>query len=221
MRQGSTSTSANPATFNFAAYSSSPSAPATHPTQSSRLRRISAGTSPRNTTSETAKRPLGLSTRNASRRTASLSTDRLITQFEMMTSTDWSGSGIASIVPLRNSTFVAPALRWFSRASASMSSVMSRPYTLPAGPTRFADSSTSMPPPEPRSSTVWPGCRSMSAVGFPQPSETATASPGSPAVSAAEYRSELIGSAQPQVDGPQHPVFPTDRAISPYFSRTA
>jgi hypothetical protein len=36
--------------------------------------------------------PLGLSTRNASRSTASLSPDRLMTQFEMMTSTESSGS---------------------------------------------------------------------------------------------------------------------------------
>ena len=34
-----------------------------------------------------------------------------------------------------------------------------------------ADSSTSMPPPEPRSSTVSPGFSSASAVGLPQPSE--------------------------------------------------
>src|SRR3989442_1516032 len=31
---------------------------------------------------------------------------------------------------------------------------MSRPYAFPVGPTRLAESSTSMPPPEPRSSTV-------------------------------------------------------------------
>ena len=35
---------------------------------------------------------------------------------------------------------------------------MSSPYALPAGPTRRADSSTSIPPPEPRSSTVSPSC---------------------------------------------------------------
>ena len=63
------------------------------PTHSSMLRRTSAGTSPRTTTSDTAKRPPGLSTRNASRRTASLSLERLMTQFEMITSTELSGSG--------------------------------------------------------------------------------------------------------------------------------
>ena len=47
--------------------------------------------------------------------------------FYNITSTVASGRGIASMDPLRNSTLVAPALRWFSRASASISSVMSRP----------------------------------------------------------------------------------------------
>ena len=50
-----------------------------------------------------------------------------MTQFEMITSTEPSGSGMFSSSPSRNSTFVAPAFRWFSRASASISSVMSRP----------------------------------------------------------------------------------------------
>ena len=69
-----------------------------------RLRRISAGTSPRTTTSETANRPPGFSTRNASRSTRSLSAERLMTQLEMMTSTESSGSGMLSISPFRNST---------------------------------------------------------------------------------------------------------------------
>ena len=54
---------------------------------------------------------------------------------------------------------------------------------MPVGPTRLADRSTSIPPPEPRSSTVSPGASSASAVGLPQPSEAATASTGSSAVS--------------------------------------
>ena len=37
---------------------------------------------------------------------------------------------------------------------------------MPVGPTRRAESSTSMPPPEPRSSTVSPSCRSATAVGI-------------------------------------------------------
>ena len=52
-----------------------------------RQRRTAAGTSPRTTTSETAKRPPGFSTRNASFSTVRLSPDRLMTQLEMMTST--------------------------------------------------------------------------------------------------------------------------------------
>ena len=40
-----------------------------------------------------------------------------------------------------------------------------------------------MPPPEPRSSTVSPSRRSISAVGLPQPSEASTASSGNPATS--------------------------------------
>ena len=54
---------------------------------------------------------------------------------------------------------------------------------MPVGPTRLADRSTSIPPPEPRSSTVSPGASSASAVGLPHPSEAATASTGSSAVS--------------------------------------
>ena len=74
-----------------------------------------------------ATRPPGFSTRNASASTRSLSGERLTTQLLMITSTEPSGSGISSISPLRNSTLVTPALRWFSRASSSISSVMSRP----------------------------------------------------------------------------------------------
>ena len=80
---------------------SSSSAPATQPTHSSTLWRISGAISPRVTTSETAKRPPGFSTRKASRRTRSLSAERLITQFEMITSTELSGRGICSISPLQ------------------------------------------------------------------------------------------------------------------------
>ena len=60
------------------------------------------------TMSVTAKRPPGRSTRAASRKTWGLSAERLMTQFEMTTSTDSSGSGICSIVPFMNSTFSTP-----------------------------------------------------------------------------------------------------------------
>ena len=57
----------------------------------------------------------------------------------------------------------------FRRARSSISSVMSTPYAVPSGPTRRAERITSMPPPEPRSSTVSPARSSATAVGLPQP----------------------------------------------------
>ena len=54
-------------------------------------------------------RPPGRRTRKHSANTAGRSVDRLITQLEMITSTEPSGSGIASIWPRRNSAFCAPA----------------------------------------------------------------------------------------------------------------
>ena len=78
-----------------------------------------------------------------------------------------------------------------------------------------------MPPPEPRSSTVCPGSNASRAVGLPHPRDAATASAGSPSVSASEYKSAVMGSPHPQEEGPQHPVVPTDFAIAPYFSCTA
>src|SRR6266545_4376333 len=216
--------SSNPCSASRALNSSSSRAPATHPTHASMLRRTADRSRPRTTTSDTAKRPPGFSTRYASWSTRRLSAERFITQFEMITSTDASGSGICSMSPFRNSTFVTPALRWFSRASASISSVMSRPYALPVGPTRLADSRTSMPPPEPRSSTVCPSCSSASAVGLPQPSEASTACSGIPAVSAGSYNFDVIGSDPPVAAAPpQQPLFSpasTRNAASPYFSRT-
>src|SRR6267143_5076689 len=101
---------------------------------------------------------------------------------------------------------------------------MSRPYALPDGPTRFADSSTSSPPPDPRSRTVSPAVSTSSAVGLPQPSEAATAFSGSSAVWSCAYRFEVTGS-QPLLDdaSPQHDVVPvavTRSAACPYFCFT-
>ena len=133
-------------------------------------------------------RPPGRSTRAISRKTAGLSAARLTTQLLITTSIDSAGSGMASMWPLRNSTLVAPASAAFRCASASISSVMSRPNARPVGPTRFADRRTSMPPPEPRSRTRSPGRRSATAVGLPQPSDARTAASGSSARSRAQYR---------------------------------
>ena len=60
-------------------------------------------------------------------RTLALSVDRLITQFEITTSTDSAGSGTSSMIPLRKTAFGIPASPAFLRASASISSVMSSP----------------------------------------------------------------------------------------------
>ncbi len=71
----------------------------------------SSGTSPRTTTSDDGKAAAGLSTRNASR------SDRVLVGREVDHAVGdddvhgVSGRGMASIVPLRNSTFVAPAFR--------------------------------------------------------------------------------------------------------------
>src|SRR6266404_1537847 len=222
MRVGSISTCSNPADASFSRYSFSSSAPATQPTHKSTFCRICALISPRVTTSETASRPPGLSTRNASRNTWSLSPERLITQFEMITSTELSGNGICSISPRKNSTFSAPALRLFSSASASISCVMSSPYALPVGPTRLAESRTSIPPPEPRSRTTSPGFNFASAVGFPQPSEACSASPGTCCICVASYKLEVIGSQLvplASVVPQQLPLF-LPSAARPYFSFT-
>ena len=82
-------------------YSSWVSAPATQPTYCAMSARVASSMSGSAITSETAKRPPGLSTRAVSRSTRGLSVERLITQFESTTSTlTASGSGIASIWPL-------------------------------------------------------------------------------------------------------------------------
>src|SRR5262249_44653781 len=70
------------------------------------------------------------------------------------------------------------------------------PYAFPVGPTRRADRSTSMPPPEPRSRTTSPGWRSARAVGFPHPREARNAVCGTASLSAPQYRFEVIGSHQ-------------------------
>ena len=101
-----------------------------------------------------------------------------------------------------------------------MSSVMSTPYALPAGPTRRADSSTSIPPPDPRSRTISPGRRSMSAVGFPQPSDAFSAASGTAPRSASEYRSDVISSSArpPAQQLSAAGVVAAWRAAAPYFS---
>ena len=55
-------------------------------------------------------------------------------------------------------------------------------------PRARAESSTSIPPPDPRSNTISPSDSAAKAVGFPQPRDASTASSGKHAVSTSEYR---------------------------------
>ena len=90
------------------------------------------------------------------------------------------------------------------------------------GPTRFAESSTSMPPPEPRSSTVSPGSSSASAVGLPQPSEASSACSGTleRLRRVVEVRGDRIAAARAAA-GEQQPLpLPARFAASAYLSRT-
>ena len=108
-------------------YSARVSAPAMQPTSGGHVCRVASSMSWSATTSETAKRPPGLSTRAVSRSTCGLSPERLITQLEMTTSTVSAGSGIASMWPLSQLDVLDAGLAWLARARSSISSVMSRP----------------------------------------------------------------------------------------------
>ena len=112
-------------------------------------------------------RPPGLSTRAISVSTAGLSTERLMTQLEMTTSTESAGSGISSMTPLRKIAFRMPASGRSVREGEHLVG-----HVEPVGDPGLADplgGEESMPPPEPRSSTVSPrgarrrrpGCRSL------------------------------------------------------------
>src|ERR1035437_10016810 len=67
-------------------------APATQPTNASTISRMAGGSGFRSAKSETATRPPGFSTRAISRQTCALSGERLMTQLEMMASTELSGT---------------------------------------------------------------------------------------------------------------------------------
>ena len=107
--------------------------------------------------SEITIRPPGLRMRAISLNTTALSGTRLITQLLVMASTVPSSTGSFSSRPSRNSTFVTPAFAALRRARASISGVISTPMTLPVGPTVSEARKTSIPAPEPRSTTVSPG----------------------------------------------------------------
>ena len=178
---GSIETSTSPTAANPARYSANERAPAMQPLNEPRSARSSALSASSATTSLIPIRPPGRRTRAISASTAALSAARLMTQLLMTTSIEAAGSGIDSIVPRTNSTLSTPASAAFRTASASISSVMSRPIARPVGPTRRAERMTSIPPPEPRSRTRSPGRSSATAVGLPQPRLARTAASGSPA----------------------------------------
>src|ERR687889_2722783 len=116
--------------------------------------------------------------------------------------------------PLRNSTFSAPASALFFSASSSISSVMSNPYALPPGETLLAESSTSMPPPLPRSSTTSPGQSVASAVGLPHPKDAAPAASGNPSSSSAEYPPPVQSTPTASESSPRSPADPQHEAGS-------
>src|SRR5215217_6314527 len=115
--------------------------------------------------------------------------------------------------PLRNSTFSTPASALFFLASLSISSVMSRPYALPPGETLRAESSTSMPPPLPRSSTTSPGQSVARAVGLPHPSDAAPAASGNPSSSSAEYPPPVQSTPSASESSPRSPADPQQEAV--------
>src|SRR4029453_16550922 len=99
--------------------------------------RTSGGRSSLTTRSETQIRPQGRSTRVISAKARLLRGERLMTPFEITTSTVSSGSGMASISPSRRShhgsTPAAFAAPW---ARSHISGSASRPIARPVGPTR-------------------------------------------------------------------------------------
>jgi hypothetical protein len=81
----------------------------------------------------------------------------LITPLEITTSKLASGNGRSSMLASTKSTCANPSRSRNPAALVSCSAVKSTPTTLPAGPTWTAAQNTSVPEPEPRSSTVSPG----------------------------------------------------------------
>src|SRR5208283_52841 len=124
------------------------------------------GSSRKRTMSETINRPLGDRTLKASSKTRFLFGDRLITQFEIMTSTELSAAGRFSISPSLNSTFVYFPFLAFALALSIISGVMSTPITLPLLPTLLAAKKQSKPAPAPKSRTVSPSFSDAIAVGL-------------------------------------------------------
>src|SRR5438067_1238132 len=81
-------------------------AAAMHPVHWAMFRRVVSSRSGSGTTSVRAKRSPGRSTLATSRRTRALSVERLVTQLEITTSTESSGSRISSMWPLEKPNVV-------------------------------------------------------------------------------------------------------------------
>src|SRR5919106_5600736 len=156
-----------------------------------------------------------------------------MTQLLMTTSAEFSSTGIvSSISPFLKSTLVYPASFAFLLARSSISSVMSIPITLPLGVTFFADKNTSIPAPEPRSTTVSPFRKSANLTGAPQPTPRIDAC-GTDSSSLGSYPimvAVLTGGSSPPPPPPeQHPgaqqeeeepaLLLSCRAILPYVLR--
>ena len=98
--------------------------------------------------------------------------ERLITQFEMTTSTELSGSGMCSISPFKNSTLSSSGLLSCSRSRAPAFHRSYRGRTpCRSGRRALRRAARRCHRPSRGRDTVSPGFSFASAVGFPQPSE--------------------------------------------------
>src|SRR5437879_6160093 len=114
---------------------------------------------------------------DAARLTVRLRNDRLMTPFEMTTSTVASGSGMSSIRPSWHAIRIPEAAACAS-ALRHIVGLRSTPITRPVGPTCHAAMMLSSPAPLPRSSTVSPGWSRLRRCGLPTPANDATAPEG-------------------------------------------
>ncbi|MEJ7705415.1 MAG: hypothetical protein WKF47_18070 [Geodermatophilaceae bacterium] len=111
-----------------------------------------------------------------------------MTQLEITTSTAASGSGMSSMLPLTNSTFVAPALAAFARASAEhlvghVDAVGEPVLTDPSGRQQYVDTPARAQIENPLS-----GVQVGDRQGLPQPRLAASAADGSSACCSALYK---------------------------------
>ena len=132
----------------------------------------------------------GPSTRAASAKTRSFAGERLITPLEMTASKLASSNGSSSILRL-DELDLREAVAEQASALPTCSSVKSTPTTRPDSPTSMAAQKTSVPEPEPRSSTFSPGRSAARSRRCPTPANEARASAGSRP--AARRVTEMLG----------------------------